>query len=92
MLIITIVKKGRYPSINILKLNYKYHITDHLKLASTLYSYNVDRYRSRQWCHLYSKLVCQWRYSQTCIKRSLSGQRKKWSFKTGHLLNEVQFI
>jgi hypothetical protein len=31
-------------------------------------------------------------YSQTYIKRSLFGQRQKWSFKTGDLLKEVQFI
>ena len=28
-------------------------------------------------------------YSQTCIKRSPLGQRKKWSFKTVDLLKEV---
>ena len=31
-------------------------------------------------------------YSQYCIKRSPLGQRKKWSFKTGDHLKEVQFI
>jgi len=30
--------------------------------------------------------------SQTCIKRSTLGQRKRWSFKTGDLLKEVQFM
>ena len=31
-------------------------------------------------------------HSQTCIKRSLLEQRKKWPYKTGDLLKEVQFI
>ena len=31
-------------------------------------------------------------YSQTCIKRSPLGGNKNWSFKTGDLLKEVQFI
>jgi hypothetical protein len=31
------------------------------------------------------------KYSQTCIKRSPLVQRKKWSYKTGDLLKEVQF-
>ena len=32
------------------------------------------------------------RYSQTCIKRTLLGQRKNRFFKTGDLLKEVEFI
>jgi hypothetical protein len=31
-------------------------------------------------------------YGPTCIKRSHLGQRKKWPYKTGDLLKEVQFI
>jgi hypothetical protein len=32
------------------------------------------------------------RSSQSCIKKSPLGQRKKWSFKTGDLLKQVQFM
>ena len=31
-------------------------------------------------------------YSQTCIKRSHLGQRKKWPYKISDLLEDVQFI
>ena len=33
-----------------------------------------------------------YRYSQTCIKRSVLGERKKWPYKTDDLLKEGQFI
>jgi hypothetical protein len=32
------------------------------------------------------------KYRQTCIKRSPLGKRKKWTFKTGDLLKEIQLI
>jgi len=43
-------------------------------------------------CLTFSFYFAWFSYSQTCFKRSPLGQRKKWPYKTGDLLKEVQFI
>ena len=60
-----------------------------LRLIFSKFIQVVSKRKHAQWCLrcIFYKLTC----SQTCIKRSFLGQ-KKWSYKTGDLLIEVQFI
>jgi len=51
-----------------------------IRFITKLHNFNPNKKPWKNW------------FSQTCIERTPFGNRKRWSFKTGDLLQEAQFI